>query len=163
MIRIIIDRLGSGSKDMFLKIDAVPNYSKNADSYYLFDFLEIKDDRFTKLNLKDAQVLKYVAIELLKYWKERISNIKKEKQTFLPFDISDEYVGGLLLEKSKLGFIVKIVFTDQIHGYGINKSNIERQLIDKNIEFIFDGEKSWLIGEEAIINGLDWSLNELEK
>jgi hypothetical protein len=161
MIRVIIDKLGSGHHDLFLKIDATPDYSVTADSYYLFDFLEISDSEFEKLNLKEGEMLKYGTVELLKYWIDRIKHIEKGQQTFIPFDLSDEYIGGLLLEKTKLGFKTKRVTSDKIHGYGVGKSNLDKQIADNNVNFIGEGQAEWLIGEEALFNGLDWSIKEL--
>jgi hypothetical protein len=161
MIRVIIDKLGSGHHDLFLKIDAMPEYSLTADSYYLFDFLEISDSEFEKLNLKEGETLKYGTIELLKYWIERIRKIEKGQQTFIPFDLWDEYVGGLLLEKTKLGFKTKRVYSDKIHGYGIGKSNLDNQIANNSVNFIKEGQTEWLIGEVALLKGLDWSIKEL--
>jgi hypothetical protein len=161
MIRIIVDKLGSGHHDLFLKIDTIPDYSKTADSYYLFDFLEISDSEFEKLNLKEDEILKYGTVELLKYWIDRIKHIEKGQRTFIPFDLWDEYIGGLLLEKTKLGFKTKIVYSDKIHGYGVSKSNLDNQIADNNVNFIEEGQAEWLIGEEALFNGLYWSIKEL--
>lgn len=161
MIRIIIDKLGSGHDDLFLKIDAMVSFLITADSYYLFDFLEIKDSDFEKLNLEEDEKLKYGTIELIKFWKERIKKLEKGHQIFIPFDLCDEYIGGLLLEKTKLGFKTKRVFTEKIHGYGVGKSNLDQQIADNNVKFIEESQSEWLIGEEALFNGLEWSIKEL--
>jgi hypothetical protein len=161
MIRVIIDKLGSGHHDLFLKIDAIPEYSGTADSYYLFDFLEVSDSDFEKLNLKKGERIKYGTIELLKYWIERIRKIEKGQQTFIPFDFSDEYVGGLLLEKTKLGFKTKLVYSDKIHGFGIGKSSLDKRIADNSVNFIEEVQREWLIGEDALFKGLDWSIKEL--
>lgn len=161
MIRVIIDKLGSGHDDLFLKIDTLPSYSKTADSYYVFDFLEISDTEFEKLNLKEGEILKYGIIELLRYWTDRIKQIEKGQKKFVPFDLWDEYIGGLMFEKTKLGFKVKIVYTDKIHGYGVGKSNLDKQIDDNKVNFTDEEQAEWLIGEEALFTGLDWSINEL--
>jgi hypothetical protein len=161
MIRVIIDKLGSGHHDLFLKIDAMPGYFVTADSYYLYDFLEISDSDFEKLNLKAGEALKYGTVELLKYWIDRINKIEKGQQAFIPFDLFDECVGGLLLEKTKLGFKIKRVTSDKIHGYNVGKSNLDKQIADNNVNFIEEGQVEWLIGKEALLNGLDWSIKEL--
>lgn len=43
-MRLIIDPLGDGHHDLFLKIDVMPSQIKIANSYYLFDFLEISQE-----------------------------------------------------------------------------------------------------------------------
>lgn len=161
MIRVIIDKLGSGHSDLFLKIDVMPYYSATADSYYLFDFLEISDSDIEKLNLKEGEALKYGTIELLQYWVERIRKIAKGQQTFIPFDLWDEYVGGVLLKRTKLGFRTKRVYTDKIQGYSIGKSNLDKQIADNSVHFIEEEQTEWLIDEDALFNGLDWSIKEL--
>ena len=161
MIRVIIDKLGSGHRDLFLKIDTMPEYSLTADSYYLYDFLEISDSDFEKLNLKQEETLKYKTVELLKYWIERIEKIEKGQRTFIPFDLCDEYIGGFLIEKTKLGFKTKRVFSDKIPGYAVVKSNLDQQIEDNNVRFMGEEKSEWLIGEEALLKGLNWSISEL--
>lgn len=160
MIRVIIDKLGSGHDDMFLKIDLMPTYSKTADSYYLFDFLGITDSEFEQIKSTDSEVLKYGIVELLKYWIKRIRSIERGQKKFIPFDLWDEYIGGLMLEKTKLGFKTKIVYTDNIHGYEVSKSNLDKLVEDKKIDFIEEEQAEWLIGDDALFKGLNWSINE---
>lgn len=162
MIRVIIDKLGDGHHDMFLKIDVMPAYSKTADSYYLVDFLEIPDSKVEEIRLADRGVLKHSIVELLKYWIDRIKSIERGFRKFIPFDLSDQYIGGLMLEKTKLGFKAKVVYTSSIHGYEVNKSNLDEVISSKKIEFLDEAQVEWLIGEDALLNGLNWSINELK-
>jgi len=161
MIRLIIDKLGGGHDDLFLKIDPMPSYSKIADSYYLLDFLEISDTDLQELNLTENETLKYKAAELLRYWINRIKQIGNGQKTFIPFDLSDEYVSGLMFEKTKLGFKTKIVYTDKIHGYAVGKSNLDNQIENNKIEFIEEEHAEWLVEEDELFGGLDWSIREL--
>lgn len=163
MIRLIIDKLGSGHSDLFLKIDATPEHVEIADSYFLFDFLEISDEDFKKLDFQNNQALKYGVIELLNYWKARIKGIDKGQKKFIPFDLSDKYIGGLMIEKTKLGFKTKVVCTDKIQGFSIAKSSLDEQIVSNKIEFEDSIDKNWLINEESFYNGIDWSINELTK
>jgi hypothetical protein len=150
MIRLIIDKLGNGHDDLFLKIDLMPSYAKTADSYYLFDFLEITD----------IQSLQHGVVELLNYWVDRIRSIERGHRKFIPFDLSDEYIGGLMLERTKLGFKIKIVYTDKIHGYGVSKTNLDKRIDDNKIDFLEEEQAEWLIGEDTLFNGLNWSIKE---
>jgi len=151
-MRLIIDKLGNGHHDLFLKIDILPAYSQSADSYYLSDFLEITGSEDN---------LKYIATEFLKYWKARIESIRIGESKFIPFDLSDEYLGGLMIKKTKIGYKITIVHTRNIHGYGVTVSNIDEQIKDKNIQFEASENQEWVISEEVIFQGLDWSLSEI--
>ena len=151
-MRLIIDKLGNGHHDLFLKIDVLPAYSQTSDSYYLSDFLKITSNRDN---------LKYIATKFLFYWKSRIESIKIGESKFIPFDLSDEYLGGLMFEKTRMGFKVTSVFTSDIHGYGVTESNLDKQIQVKNIKFEASENQEWLISEEVIFQGLDWSLSEI--
>jgi hypothetical protein len=161
MIRLIIDKLGDGNNDLFLKVDSMPSYLKTADSYYLKDFLEIEDTVFE--NLKSEDVIRYDANLLVDYWHDRIKTIEKKQPTFIPFDLWDEYIGGLLFEKIKLGIKVKMVSTDKIHGYEVTKSNLDRLIEERRIEFNEEEMSEWLMGIDVIFNGLKWSKDEILK
>lgn len=163
MIRLIIDKLGSGHDDLFLKIDTIPSYSRTADSYYLFDFLEISETDIEKLYLKGDEILKYGVCQFIDYWKDRIQSIEKGQKRFIPFDMWDEYIGGFLVEKTKLGFKIKLVSTDKIHGYAIGKSSLDEQIESNNITFKEDDKAEWLISEVSLFEGLEWSKIELKK
>lgn len=162
MIRLIIDKLGTGHDDLFLKIDSMPSYSKTADSYYLLDYLEINwNDSADHRN--DLDAIRIGCIELLKYWIEILKKLEKGQTRFLPFDLWDEYIGGLLIEKTKLGFKTRIGFTNKIHGYEVSKSSLDKLIKDREIAFEFEEKAEWLIGEVAFIEGLEWSINEIKK
>ena len=163
MIRLIIDKLGSGHNDLFLKIDLMPSFSRTADSYYLLDFLEIDDFEIEKLKISDDSILSFGAIKLLDYWTNRIKTIEKGQAKFIPFDLWDEYIGGLRIEKTKLGYKVNLISTDKIHGYGVGKSNLDKQIEDSKLTFIEDEKAEWLISEQALFQGLEWSKSELKK
>ncbi|WP_200976547.1 hypothetical protein [Echinicola sp. 20G] len=163
MIRLIIDKLGSGHHDLFLKIDLMPSFSRTADSYYLFDFLEIDDSEIEKQKVDSDSILAFGAIKLIDFWTERIKSIEKGQVKFIPFDLWDEYIGGLRIEKTKLGYEVKLVSTDKIHGYGVDKSNLDMQIEQNKLTFNEDEKAEWLISEQVLFDGLEWSKNELKK
>jgi hypothetical protein len=163
MIRLIIDKLGSGHDDLFLKIDLTPSFSRTADSYYLFDFLEINDTEIEKQKINDDSILAFGAIKLIDYWIDRIKSIEKGQVKFIPFDLWDEYISGFKIKKTKLGFKVKLASTDKIHGYGVGKSNLDKQIEENKLTFNEDAKVEWLISEQALFDGLEWSKNELKK
>ena len=159
MLRLIIDKLGNGHHDLFLKVDLIPEFSKTADSYYLGDFLEISETDI--LYKKEQNSLQYLAIQLIEYWIERIQSINKYEEKFIPFDLSDQYVGGFMMKKVKLGYKVKFVFTDQIQGPGVIKSTLDDQFIETKSTFKQEKDIEYLLGEEALFQGLEWSIKEL--
>lgn len=162
MIRIIVDKLGSGHDDIFLKIDNLPTYTKTGDSYYLLDFLEISDEELKNKNVKDEQVLNYATTKLIDYWNSRIGTKEKGTYIFLPFDFQDEYIGGLLLVETSQGFKTKVVYSDKVHSYEVNKSVFDKIVNDRKIEFIDEEKAEWIISYDQIYKGLEWSKNELK-
>ncbi|GAA5022024.1 hypothetical protein GCM10011506_01720 [Marivirga lumbricoides] len=163
MIRIIVDKLGSGHDDIFLKIDNLPIYTKTGDSYYLLDFLEISDEELKNNNVKDGQFLNYATTKLIDYWNSRIGQAEKGTEIFLPFDFQDEYIGGLLLIETSLGFKTKVVYSDKVHSYEVNKSVFDKVVSDRQIEFLDEEKAEWLISHDQIFNGLEWSKDELKE
>jgi hypothetical protein len=163
MIRIIVDKLGSGHDDIFLKIDNLPTYTKIGDSYYLLDFLEISDEELKDNHIEDGHALNYATTKLIDYWNYRIGKAKKGTEIFLPFDFQDEYVGGLLLMETSFGFKTKIVYSDKVHSYEVNKSVFDKVVDDRQIEFIDEEKAEWLISHDQIYKGLEWSKTELKK
>ena len=137
------------------------NYVKIADSYFLFDFLEISSNDFIDTANNDGEHLRFGAERLIEYWKDRILKIDKGEKVFIPFDFSDQYIGGLQLEKVKLGFKTRFVYSDKIVGPETVKSNLDTLINDREIKFKNTDSNEWLISEEGILKGLDWSLNEL--
>lgn len=163
MIRIIVDKLGSGHDDIFLKIDNLPTYTKTGDSYYLLDFLEISDEELKNNNVEDGQFLNYVTTKLIDYWNSIIGKTEKGTEIFLPFDFQDEYIGGLLLIETSLGFKTKVVYSDKVHSYKINKSVFDKVVSERKIVFLDEEKAEWLISHDQIFKGLEWSKEELKK
>jgi len=161
LIRIIVDKLGSGHADLFLKIDNFPTYSKTGDSYYLLDFLEIDEDEIERLNLSEENWLKYATSALVDYWNKRIAQSKKGNQIFLPFDFQDEYIGGLLLNETAQGYKTNVGYSPKIRGYEVNKSVFDEVLSERKIEFQLEENAEWRLSHKQIFDGLEWSKNEL--
>eukprot|EP01133_Synstelium_polycarpum_P016563 gene16563-19681_t len=157
MIRLTFDKTGTGHDDLFLRIGTEPAYLKTADSYYLFDFLEISDEEIKSKNLKGQQLLSFGLIRLLDYWTSRITSIEPGQCTFLPFDFSDEYIGGLLIEARATDFKLKPVWTDQIHGYAVGQSNLDAQIKNKDLLFKHEVEAEWMIDQQTLLGDLELS------
>jgi hypothetical protein len=79
-----------GHKDLILRIPEI-GLEQIADTYYFS--LDIS-------NLTENETRKVVLnlIGLLQNWKDKLSKLQSNKIVFLPFDYSDEYLGGLRVE-----------------------------------------------------------------
>ena len=154
MIRILIDELGDGHDDIILKIDTMPALAQIGDLYYMADFLRLAPDIIDK-------VPDYLGVEYLKYVKDKFDKLD-DSEAFIIFDISDQYIGGLLVSKGEKGLIQTYYgMTMDIHGYEIDKDVLDR-LIDER-KPTFERQGDWLLSIDSIINGLDWNINKLKK
>ena len=154
MIRILIDELGDGHDDIILKIDEMPTFTQIGDLYYMADFLRLDPDKIDKV--PDDLGVKYV-----NYVKDKFDKLD-DSETFIIFDISDQYIGGLLVSKSKKGLIQTCYGTTMdIHGYEIDKDVLD-QLINKRTPK-FERQGDWLLSIDSITNGLDWSIEKIKK
>jgi hypothetical protein len=163
MIRLIIDTYGGSHNNIFVIIDSNPWQIKIVDSFFLFDFLEISDTELKDLNLSEEQSFKFGVTAFLNFWANRIKSIETGQSKFIPFDLSDQYVEGFWLEKVKNNFKLKLVWTKEIQGNSIGKSNLDERINDGKVTFSESESEEWLISEEGIFNGLDWSLKEISK
>lgn len=150
MIRIFFDEIGDSHSDIFLKVDAIPSFLSVADSYFLGDFLT------QKFETKEEVILGY-----LDYFKNQIQGLIEE-QTFIAFDLSDQYVGGLFVAKGKKGLIkVEYGWNKEITGWGVNQESIASQI--KEIRKDFSIDRDWILSKEAVVDGLNWSIEKIKK
>lgn len=159
MIRLIIDKYGNGHDDLFLKIDLLPTRLIIADSYYLFDFLELTQKEVSPENT----ILSYGAAKLIDFWEERITSLKYGNSTIIPFGMWDEYVDGIIFKKVKLGYKISLFTTQQICGYEISKSNLETLVCRRDIVFSNPEKIEWLISGASLKKGFELSKSELSK
>lgn len=89
MIRILFDEYGDAHHYIFLKVDATPSFLQMADSFYLDDFLA-----------KECETMEDLVLVYLNYRKQKIQNLD-DKETFIPFYLSGQYIGGLFVSKGK--------------------------------------------------------------
>jgi hypothetical protein len=149
MIRILFDECGNGHSDIFLKVDSKPTFLQVADTYFLADFLGGQHET------KEEIVLAY-----LNYFKNLVQDLDNE-ETFVAFDISDEYVGGLLMTKEKKGLIkTAYCWTSEIEGWGVSQNTIGNQV--KEHRAGLQGHREWLLGKESILQGLNWSIEKVK-
>jgi hypothetical protein len=150
MIRILFDELGDSHGDIFFKVDVVPSFVQVVDMYFIGDFLE---------NEKQAETKEELMIAFIDYIEERIISVSKE-ETFVPIDLSDQYVGGLLISQKNSELItVKYGWTDKIYGFAIGRGQVDQIMNDQKPEF--EIERDWLIAKVAVLHGLDWSRKKI--
>lgn len=157
MLNLTIDKLGKINVKLFYDVNGEPTCLKDIDHYYLFDFLEIGTENLKEIE-GENQIVR--AVELLKYWRNRIELIIEGESKFIPFELYDEYIGGFLLKRNGLEFKIKETYTRAIQGYNVSRSSLDRQIAEKKIEFETE-EEEWLVNRSALISGINWSINAL--
>lgn len=154
MIRVLIDELGDGHDDIILKIDEVPTFSQIGDLYYMADFLRLDPDKIDK-------VPDDLGVEYVNYVKDKFDKLD-DSETFIIFNIQDEYIEGLLVSKKKKGLIQTYYgTTTDIHGYEIDRDVLDRLIQERTPTFERQGD--WLLNMDSITKGLDWSIEKIKK
>lgn len=150
MTRILFDEIGDSHSNIFLKVEAMPSFLQIADSHFLEDFLT-----------KEFEIKEEVILGYLDYFKKQVMALKEE-QTFIVFDLSDQYVGGLFIAKGKKGLIkVEYGWNKEIAGWGVGQESIENQVKENRKNFTID--RNWLLSKDAVIDGLNWSIEKIKK
>jgi hypothetical protein len=151
MIRLLFDERGDGHGDINFKVDILPSFSNVADSYYIYDFLStLVNDSMTK-----AESI----IVFINYIKAQIQRLS-DAEIFIPIDLSDEYIGGILVSrKEKETIAVKYCFTRNLFGYEVSINNIDRLMFEKKP--VFEIEREWAIGSVELERDLDWSISRV--
>ena len=157
-MRLIVDKEGSGQQDLFLKIDNSPAQVFITDSYYLADFLEVSAEEIQMQAPQPATCL--LARHLLHHWEKQITSWESQTSLFLPYDIQDEYIGGFLLTEEKKGIQVHYAYTQDLHGYACTAAEIVQAFAQKKIK-LETAEPIWLLSQEQVLAGIQWSIGEL--
>lgn len=103
----------------------------------------------------------YGALRLIEYWENRILSMSKGQTVFLLFDLSDQYVGGFRVANVKYGYQFEEVFTEETAGYAVNKSTLDSVVSLTSLRTDKNSPSGWLISEERLRAGLDWSKKEI--
>jgi glucose uptake protein GlcU len=150
MLRFLFDPLGDWHNDLVLIIDGLPGIARIVDSYYLSGLL----DDFEEDEVGDVRrevVLRYVQFVL-----EQIMEVDGQER-FIPMDLSDQYVGGLLLNQARNGLLnVKYVWSNVLSG-----SSLQMDQDFSLIDWTEVGE--WLLSRESVIEGLNWTLRNINR
>lgn len=96
----------------------------------------------------------------LNYIKQKIQNLD-DKETFIAFDLSDQYIGGLFVSKGKKGLLkTSYGTTEELTGWGVSSISIEQQVIENRQSFKAD--RDWLLSNESVEKGIDWSKGKIK-
>lgn len=158
MIRFIFDSFGNSHRDIFLKIDVglLPNEPNIADFYFIPDFLAFKSPIEDEVEWKKACFKRYLEhlIDLIHL------NLDK---TYLAFDLSDQSVSAIKLEKSirskSIFYKTSIVYSAKYHGWEMSYKMQQSEFIDSN--WTQSGNQSWEITKDGLIKGIKWSIENL--
>ena len=144
MLRFLFDPLGDWHNDLVMKVDGLPSMAKVIDSHYLSGFLGIGEADETE-DARRNVVLRYVEFVM-----EQITSVNGQAR-FIPVDLSDEYVGGLLVNTAQRGLLsLKYVWSDATAGFAMDSKH-ELAGID------WKEEGEWELPREAVLEGLKWS------
>lgn len=144
MLRFLFDPLGDWHDDLVLKIDGLPGMTQVVDSHFLGGFLDYAEEGGAD-NVRRDIVLSYVD-----FVTEQITSING-KERFIPVDLSDQYVGGLLVRTSRKGLLnMKYVWTDSLAGYEVHRKRDFAGIAWKQ-------EREFELSKEAVLDGLKWS------
>ncbi|WNJ20356.1 hypothetical protein [Pontibacter sp. G13] len=150
MIRILLDEIGDSHHDIFLKVDAIPSFVQVADTHFLGAFLS-----------EDFETKSAVTLAYLNYFLDKIQGLEHDTD-FIPFDLSDQYVGGLFVSTKPKGLVkVEYAWTDQISGWEITRASTALRVNENQEGFKLD--RDWLLPKEALVAGLVWSINRMKK
>lgn len=115
---------------------------------------------FLKLHLeKTNRCANNLGIEYIKYVQDKLEEIR-EAETLIIFDISDQFIGGLLISKRQKNLLnISNVYTDKIHAYEIDNEKIDNLIEEGRPDFVT--ERNWLLDKETIHEGLNWSIKKI--
>lgn len=148
MLRFLFDPLGDAHADLVLKIDGLPGMAQVVDTYYLADLIGDKD-------MEEADdVRRKVVLRYVDFVKEQIISFNGQPR-FIPVDLSDQYVGGLLLSPARKGLLnVKYVWSNVLTGSCLQ--------MDQDFSIIdWKEQGTWVLSRDAVIEGLNWTLRNI--
>lgn len=146
-------------QDLVLVLEGEISLKRIADSYFLFDFFEFEENAFKKDDDIPAELTK----ALIQYWLQRFLSMEEGMSRFFPFDLSDQYILGLLIEKELRGNKLQIVWSPEIGGFGINQPQLDSQLtqLSEGLK-VLDPKDVFYFTDFQIVGGLKESLAELK-
>ncbi|AKD57103.1 hypothetical protein [Spirosoma radiotolerans] len=161
MLRVLFDDHGSGTKDLFIKIDGSPTHVWIADSTWLGAFFNT--DEGNSWTDDDLITAKKTDISLLiRLWQKML--LSDQPLCYLPVCLADQSGGALKIAKNKRLYHISIVgSTDMIDGvteaYYLQKQYATTWQSSVRTQREFE----WDLALSSILTGLNWSLAQLEQ
>lgn len=146
-----------GHDDILLRCQLL-NLNENVDSYYMLI------DNEQMINEETQKKVVLLLKMLLQYWQKELESIKDSNVTFLPIDLSDEYVGT---------FRVKCIDDDSVkidYGYTVERQGYSMPMLNKEDTTLYFNEQKYhpetdtiLVKKDEIISDIKKSIQNLEK
>ena len=129
VILFLHDNVLTGHGDLILKLKKI-NFLQKADTYYFL----LENELFPNLKGKKKSIM--VMITLLEKWMMALKSMSSQDIVLLPFDFSDQYVGGLMVRKK--GEQYKIRYCIEVYDYMGNNSEEFFPYFTKSVtDFLF--------------------------
>ncbi len=146
----IVKNSKGGHEDLLFEIPEL-NIHKELDTYYFTLAIETK---------KQCYQNKHAVVELISFWKKKITEMNNGDVIYLPIDFSDQYTGCLKVEK---GNSLKLTYGYSMQeGHSINPMNpiyFYKTVTDFKTEY----EKSLIANQLAFIKCLTTLIVQLNK
>ncbi|GAB5537481.1 MAG: hypothetical protein Rubg2KO_37300 [Rubricoccaceae bacterium] len=138
---------GTQHNDVFLRLAET---TRTVDSYYF-----ALDTHFGDRE-DDAKVRAVVAF-LLNDWETALSRLIESQAVYLPFDFSDQYIGGLECRRSGDSFVIRTGWTQEYEGHSLYPSDSGR-FIHNPGAFMPAEVGPVRLSAEAVFEGIRWSI-----
>lgn len=145
----IIENNKGGHEDLLFSI---PNLIEDQifDTYYFYLAVEPAET---------IDHIKYAVSNLIQFWRNKISGIKKDETIFLPIDFSDQYTGCLNVRKQDEKLVLIYGYSNR-EGYAVdplNPENYYKEITD----FEADSENIIIVEQSVFILALEKQINKL--
>jgi hypothetical protein len=157
MLRLFLDDHGSGAHDLFVKIDGRPSWVWVTDTSWLYDFFSRSNQPLSN-DEEPVRANRTAIASLIHLWQDLL--LADESTCYLPYDLSDQYVGAFRVTKGKKLYSIVPVWSPDLTG-GLT-SNFFLQVQTSTI-WKKGTEPEWHLAPASILTGLTWSLRQLEQ
>lgn len=96
----------------------------------------------------------------LRYWIDKTNKLLDNEITYFPIDLSDEYVGFLIVENKNDLLEIKYGVSQELAGWGVNASKPEEFILKETIEQIEDDKL--IISKSKFASDILLSINQIE-
>jgi len=167
MLRVLFDEHGSGSKDLFIKIDGTPAHVWIADSTWLGAFFNTDEDAPWSYDDiwsdEDIMTAKKTDVSLLiRLWQKML--LSDQPLCYLPVCLADQSGGALKIAKNKRLYHMSIVGSTDITDGMTEAYYLQKQYTTTWQSSVrMQREFEWNLAPSSILTGLNWSLARLEQ